>query len=182
MKAKGIFLISLFFIFLFSACVQSGTLNLPEEKETVKKTAEKLRLPFVEENSVARFTISKSIGDGWKISSEEGMLEEILILERYPSVKLKWTAYNDPYRIKFSEILSQGKAGNLNLSLSIKNANSTEIKEVESGNYYAVVAHVKTYTFVLETNDVASLNHVLGDHKKVFSEIFSNALENFSEL
>lgn len=181
MKAKETLLIFLFLIFLFSACVKSGTLKLPEEKKAVEKAAEKITLPFTEENSVAGFSISKSIGDEWRISSEEGMLEEVLILEKYPSVKLIWRAYNDPYKIKFSEAIMQGKASNLNLSLDI-DAESIEIKEVESGNYYAIVAHVKTYTFVLETKDIASLNHVLGDHKEVFSEVFKNALESFPEL
>jgi len=186
-KRYHVFALSLIvFAILISGCIQSGSLRLPTGTEGIESASRNLSLKEFQiarlnlENSVSRFSIALAgIGKGWGLSSEEGALEEVLILEGFPSIKIKWMVYKDPYRTKYSELTSSGTDIKLNLS-----SGEMAAKEYESSSTYRIAAHIETYTFAAETKDVKAIDDVAkyGNHREVVGSIFTSALENSLEL
>jgi len=188
-KRYYVFALSLIvFVLLVSGCIESGSSGLSFSKgiEKIESVPGNLSLKEFQitrlnlERSVSRFSIALAgIEKEWLMSSEEGALEEVLILEGFPSIKIKWMVYKDPYKTKYNELSRYGTEVKLNLSTG-----EIRAKELESGGVYRIVSNIETYTFAAETGDIKAIDEVAkyGTHREVVSSVFVKALENSLEL
>ncbi len=167
-----------FFVLLFSGCIEAGSLSLSNDERRIDLSSIGSQLKEVRKNpySSAMGVPLKSLPRHFMRSREEGSYTEFITLEGLPSTIILWRVEKDPFAKKFESIKADSRS---TIDLEV---GSTEIKAevTDTDDLYRIAAHIGIYTFIAMTenpDDIDSVK-VFGTHNEVVGEVFTAGLEN----